>query len=83
MTVPQIKLVTGHKSDTIVQGYIDQSSTMKQRTADILSLDGPQTDSDGIPIRKRTRDDSPLPHTVMRSIEKREVGNLELFYVGI
>jgi integrase len=71
MTLPQIKLVTGHKSDTIVQEYIDQSSTMKQRAADILSLDGPQTDSDGIAIRKRTRDDSPNPHTVTRSVEKR------------
>ena len=36
-SVPEIKNVTGHKSDTVVQGYIDSSMRMKRKAADALS----------------------------------------------
>ena len=42
MTIPQIKLVTGHKSDSVVQEYIDQSKTMKRSAAAALSVGGCQ-----------------------------------------
>jgi len=38
MTLPQIKSTTGHKSDTVVQGYIDNSMVQKRISADALSV---------------------------------------------
>jgi hypothetical protein len=42
MTLPQIKQITGHKSDTVVQGYIDSSDFTKRKAADSLALKAPQ-----------------------------------------
>jgi len=38
MTLPQIKSTTGHKSDSVVQGYIDNSMVQKKTSADALSV---------------------------------------------
>jgi len=40
MTLPQIKSTTGHKSDSVVQGYIDNSMVQKRTSADALSVGG-------------------------------------------
>jgi len=40
MTLPQIKSTTGHKSDTVVQGYIDNSMVQKRTSADALTVSG-------------------------------------------
>lgn len=45
---------SGHKSDTVAQIYIDQSTKMKQRASDVLSLGGLQLNDDGEQLRKRT-----------------------------
>lgn len=45
-TVQQIKCLTGHKSDTVVQGYIDNSSRMKTANAKAISLDD---DAENVP----------------------------------
>ena len=45
---------SGHKSDTVAQRYIDQSTMMKQRASDVLSLGGLQLNDDGEQLRKRT-----------------------------
>lgn len=37
-SLPEIKNVTGHKSDTAVQGYIDSSTRMKRKAAGALSV---------------------------------------------
>ena len=47
-SVPQIKRVTGHKSDTFVQGYIDQSLAFKRTASDALAVES----------SKRPRDES-------------------------
>ena len=44
----------GHKSDTVAQKYIDQSTIMKQRASDVLSLGGLQVNEHGEQLRKRT-----------------------------
>ncbi len=38
LTLPQIKTMTGHLSDTVVQGYIDKSTVMKELGATALSV---------------------------------------------
>jgi hypothetical protein len=38
-TLPQIKAVTGHKSDTVVQSYIDNSKRQKLAAALAVSTD--------------------------------------------
>jgi len=38
MTLPQIKSTTGHKSDSVVQGYIDNSIAQKRTSADAISV---------------------------------------------
>ena len=40
MQLAAIKQITGHKSDTVAQRYIDHSDHMKQGGADVLSLGG-------------------------------------------
>ena len=40
MQLVAIKQITGHKSDTVAQKYIDRSKHMKQGGADTLSLRG-------------------------------------------
>jgi len=37
LTIPEIKNVTGHRSDTVVQGYIDSSARMKRKASEVLS----------------------------------------------
>jgi len=37
LTIPQMKQVTGHKSDTVVQGYIDRTELMKRKAAVALA----------------------------------------------
>ena len=53
MQLTGIKQITGHKSVTIAQRYIDHSKFMKQGGADTLSLKGLQKDDDGQVLRKR------------------------------
>jgi hypothetical protein len=38
LTLPQIKVLTGHKSDTVVQGYIDNSKVMKNLCSSAVSV---------------------------------------------
>ena len=45
MTLPQIKSTTGHKSDTVVQGYIDNSMVQKHTSADAISVSGLKKES--------------------------------------
>lgn len=40
MKLPQIKSTTGHKSDSVVQGYIDKSIVQKYTSAEALSVSG-------------------------------------------
>ena len=79
MTLPQIKLVTGHKSETVAQKYIDQSTIMKQQASDVLSLGGLQKDRDGHQLRKRKTldedsNDTPLASTKIRQQERSSTG---------
>lgn len=53
MQLVGIKQITGHKSDTVAQKYIDRSKNMRQGGADTLSLKGLQKDEDGQELRKR------------------------------
>jgi integrase len=53
MQLAAIKQVTGHKSDTVAQRYIDHSDHMKQGAADVLSFGGLQKDQEGGLLRKR------------------------------
>ena len=53
MQLTGIKQITGHKSDTVAQKYIDHSKQMKQGGADTLSLKGLQKDEEGQVLRKR------------------------------
>ena len=39
LSLAQIKTMSGHKSDTVVQGYIDKSDVMKRTCADASQLD--------------------------------------------
>jgi len=36
--MPQIKALTGHKSDTVVQGYIDRSKVQRDLVANAVSI---------------------------------------------
>jgi len=38
LTIPEIKQITGHKSDTVVYGYIAGSKRMKEKAADALAV---------------------------------------------
>lgn len=38
LSLPQIKVLTGHKSDTVVQGYIDRSKPMQKLVTSAVSL---------------------------------------------
>jgi hypothetical protein len=38
--LPQIKAATGHKSDAVVQGYIDRSKHQQTLVAEAVSLEG-------------------------------------------
>ena len=40
MTVPQIKQITGHRSDTVVQNYIDSSIYTKNNASEMLAVIG-------------------------------------------
>ena len=42
-TLPQIKAVTGHESDTVVQGYIEKSATELLKTAKSMAIETPQS----------------------------------------
>ena len=42
-TLPQIKAVTGHESDTVVQGYIEKSATELPKTAKSMAIETPQS----------------------------------------
>ena len=53
MQLAAIKQITGHRSDTVAQRYIDHSDHMKQGGADVLSLGGLQKAEDGSILRKR------------------------------
>ena len=37
--LPQIKQITGHKSDRVIQGYIDKSTIQKRIGANVLRLE--------------------------------------------
>jgi hypothetical protein len=37
-SIPEIKNVTGHKSDTVVQGYVDSSMRMKRKASNALCV---------------------------------------------
>ena len=39
LSLPQIKAISGHKSDTVVQSYISKSDAMRTLAARALSLD--------------------------------------------
>jgi len=41
LSIPQMKAVTGHRSDTVLQGYIDNSILMKRKAADAISTSRP------------------------------------------
>eukprot|EP01036_Dinobryon_divergens_P022284 gene22284-30527_t len=43
LSLPQIKCMSGHKSDKVVQGYIDKSEVMKELGAVALSVGGCST----------------------------------------
>jgi hypothetical protein len=45
--------ISGHKSDTVAQQYIDQSTTMKRKASDVLSVGGGQVDETGLELRKK------------------------------
>eukprot|EP01038_Epipyxis_sp_PR26KG_P017577 gene17577-24402_t len=38
MTIPQIKQITGHRSDTVVQNYIDSSIYTKNKASEMLAV---------------------------------------------
>jgi hypothetical protein len=43
----------GHKSDTVLEGYIEQSTLMKKRAANVLSVGGQQCDEEERPLQKK------------------------------
>ena len=49
----QFNGTVGHKSDTVAQQYIDQSTTMKRKASDVLSVGGCQIDERGVELRKK------------------------------
>ena len=44
MTLTQIKAVSGHRSDAVVQGYIEKSDLQKMLASKALAVDGLQDD---------------------------------------
>jgi hypothetical protein len=45
--------ILGHKSDTVAQQYIDQSTTVKRKASDVLSVGGGQVDDEGVELCKK------------------------------
>ena len=75
MTLSEIKLISGHKSDTVAQKYIDQKSVMKQRASDELSIGGLQVGEDGEVLRKRSRE---ISGEKFDSLDKAKVARLSI-----
>jgi hypothetical protein len=46
MTMPQLKAMSGHKSDSSCDGYIARSMPMKMHAANVLSLGGSSSKAD-------------------------------------
>jgi integrase len=41
LTIPQMKAVTGHRSEPVLQGYIDNSLLMKRKATEAISTSRP------------------------------------------
>jgi hypothetical protein len=85
LSLVQLKNLSGHKSDTVVQGYINDSVPMKETTANAVSIDSGKllsspavtTSSSGIKKRKRCEDTIILESEDEDEDEKENsVGNL-------
>jgi hypothetical protein len=64
LTLPQLKVLTGHKSDTVLQGYIDTSKVMKNLVSSAVSLEpAPQSSSSSSqePPQKKSRTIGEVP----------------------
>mmetsp|Transcript_25900 Transcript_25900/g.24734 ORF Transcript_25900/g.24734 Transcript_25900/m.24734 type:complete len:444 (+) Transcript_25900:111-1442(+) len=53
LPIAEIKLLTGHQSDKVLDGYIQQSAIMKRKVANVLSVGGQQCDEEGRPLQKK------------------------------
>ena len=47
LTLPQMKVVTGHRSDTVLQGYIDRSKRMQTVGANAIAIGGSSRNHEG------------------------------------
>jgi hypothetical protein len=61
MTIPQIKQITGHRSDTVVQGYIDSSIYTKSNASSTLAIGG-ENKTDNTRSNKRLASFNPNQH---------------------
>mmetsp|Transcript_6725 Transcript_6725/g.6034 ORF Transcript_6725/g.6034 Transcript_6725/m.6034 type:complete len:92 (+) Transcript_6725:225-500(+) len=59
-----MKHVTGHRSDTVVQGYIDKSNLTKEISANAISIDLIEID-----------DETPISTLISNNIKKRKFAN--------
>jgi hypothetical protein len=95
LSLAQMKTLTGHKSDTVIQGYIDKSDVMKNTVATAVSiqkktyeqtvqLSSASSSSDHQHKRQRTDEDSSspanLPHNISICLTNSTIqGNFSLF----
>lgn len=80
LPLPQIKALTGHKSDTVVQGYIDRSAHMQNVTAQAVAISSSSSSSSTTSKRVKIDNDISYPsYNINVNVSGTFSGNMSLF----